>query len=79
MRRWSCGQLHVHHVSHGSDVRHRNIRLQKHYEQNGNRDVRKKVIYTYTNWDTLDVLIGRGSRGSNVASDRQKKTKHTIL
>ena len=33
------------------------VRLQKHYEQNGNRDVRKKVIYT--NWDTLGVLIGK--------------------
>ena len=33
------------------------VRLQKHYEQNGNRDVTKKVIYT--NWDTLGVLIGK--------------------
>ena len=67
MRRWSCGQLHVHRVSHGSDVRHRNIRLQKHYEQNGNRDVRKKVIYT--NWDALGVLIGQNTRGSKAPSD----------
>ena len=44
------------------------MRLQKHYEQNSNLDVRKKVIYT--NWDTLDVLIGQNTRGSNAASDR---------
>ena len=47
------------------------VRLHKHYEQNSNCDVRVKVIYT--NWDTLDVLIGQNTRGSNVTSDRQKK------
>ena len=49
------------------------VRLQKHYEQNSNLDVRKKVIYT--NWDTLDVLIGQNTSGSIAASDRQKKLK----
>ena len=43
------------------------VRLQKHYEQNGNRDVRKKVIYT--NWDTLGVFIGQNTRGSKAPSD----------
>ena len=36
------------------------VRLHKHYEQNSNSDVRIKVIYT--NWDTLDVLIGQNTR-----------------
>ena len=47
------------------------VRLHKHYEQISTCDVRIKVIYT--NRDTLDVLIGQNTRGSNVASDRQKK------